>query len=128
MRTTLPARLHYVTDPNPKRVHEKWIVDGAFRVRRAGKNKSKLTDADGAIDVIAVRARLFGPLSVPSSEIGIVIEMLSGERPKAASASGRASEGGNRSQRTTFQRHLPLSEKGREIEGMTGTPVCVDTL
>ena len=83
--TTPPTRV-----PTPKRAHEKWIVDGAFRVRRAGKNKSKLTD--GAIDVIAVRARLFGPLSVPSSEIGIVIEMLSGERPKAASASGRGRE------------------------------------
>ena len=47
MCTSLPARPHYVTDPNPKRVHEKWIVDGAFSVRRAGKNKSKLTDADG---------------------------------------------------------------------------------
>ena len=64
-------------------------VDGAFSVSRMGKNKSKLTD--GAIDVIAVRARLFGPLSVPSSEIGIVIEMLSGERPKAASGRGRES-------------------------------------
>ena len=54
--TTSPTRV-----PTPKRVHEKWIVDGAFSVRRAGKNKSKLTDVDGAIDVIAVRAPVRSP-------------------------------------------------------------------
>ena len=79
--------------------------------------------------MIALRARLFGPLSVPSSEIGIVIEMLSGETPKA---SGRAGERGRKSLPKDDFPKTPAAF--REGEGnhkkrrMTEAPVCVDTL
>ena len=119
--TTSPTRV-----PTPKRVQEKWIVDGAFSVSCAGWNKSKLTDVDGAIDVIAVRAPVRSPFCSLvrdwDRDRNVERRKTQGER-----VGGRESEGGNRSPRTTFQRHLPLSEKGRENHTKR-LPLCVDTL
>ena len=129
MCTTLPARApHYVTDPSPKREHEKWIVDGAFRVRRAGKNKSKLTDADGAIDVIAVRAPVRSPFC---SLVRDWDRDRNVERRKTQGGEReRASERGRESLPKDDFPKTPAAFRGREEKSHKKAPValCVDTL